>query len=196
MSKGKTCIKCNQIKPIAEFHKDRTRPDGHRPYCRACRNKKLKTNIKSVNKQLFGKNKRQCIRCDQIKPIKEFNLNSGAKDGISNICKSCQSVYKNQYYKNNRDKIIEYQTKYYNTPQGKRKRWEKQQRELSDPIAKNKINARGAVNDAVRRGKIKRASDLTCDICGNNADEYHHYLGYAQKNWLKVIPVCRSCHNS
>jgi hypothetical protein len=33
----KTCIKCNKIKPLTEFYKDRCRPDGYRGECKSCR---------------------------------------------------------------------------------------------------------------------------------------------------------------
>jgi len=33
---GKTCTKCNIIKPYAEFHKDSSRPDGHIYLCNPC----------------------------------------------------------------------------------------------------------------------------------------------------------------
>lgn len=33
----KTCIKCLLLKPLSEFSKDKTRPDGHFPYCKVCK---------------------------------------------------------------------------------------------------------------------------------------------------------------
>ena len=33
----KTCIKCKEVKLLAEFHKDKTKPDGYRPRCKVCR---------------------------------------------------------------------------------------------------------------------------------------------------------------
>jgi len=38
----KTCIRCKKEKPLAEFNKNRTRPDGHECYCRQC--------VKEMNK--------------------------------------------------------------------------------------------------------------------------------------------------
>lgn len=32
----KWCYKCNQNKPISEFYKNKTRPDGYQSYCRVC----------------------------------------------------------------------------------------------------------------------------------------------------------------
>lgn len=59
---------------------------------------------------------------------------------------------------------------------------------------KNKCFARGAINDAVRYGKIPHINSLNCIDCGIQAKERHHHLGYEKKHWLDTIPLCISCH--
>ena len=49
------------------------------------------------------------------------------------------------------------------------------------------------ISQAVKHGKIPRASTLKCMECEQPADFYHHYLGYARINWMKVKPVCEHC---
>ena len=34
---NKTCTKCKQTKPVAEFYKQKARPDGLDAYCKDCR---------------------------------------------------------------------------------------------------------------------------------------------------------------
>jgi hypothetical protein len=34
---AKNCVRCNEPKPINEFHRSRARPDGRISTCRACR---------------------------------------------------------------------------------------------------------------------------------------------------------------
>jgi hypothetical protein len=36
----KRCTKCGQGKPVEQFNRDRTRPDGRFPWCRACKAKR------------------------------------------------------------------------------------------------------------------------------------------------------------
>jgi len=36
---NKRCRSCNQIKPISEFHKNRSKNDGHHDHCKICKNK-------------------------------------------------------------------------------------------------------------------------------------------------------------
>lgn len=51
-----------------------------------------------------------------------------------------------------------------------------------------------AVRLAVKSGKMKPVSDCRCQ-CGSRATEYHHTKGYERKQWLTVVPICKSCHN-
>jgi hypothetical protein len=36
--------------------------------------------------------------------------------------------------------------------------------------------------------------DFKCRDCNEQAEEYHHYLGYAPEHWLDVIALCKDCH--
>lgn len=47
--KGKVCTKCEQWKPLSDFHKEKRCPDGFRPDCKSCR--------QAYNKQHYANNK-------------------------------------------------------------------------------------------------------------------------------------------
>ena len=32
----KQCTKCGELKPLSEYHKDKTKRDGHKPRCKTC----------------------------------------------------------------------------------------------------------------------------------------------------------------
>ncbi|HKM25240.1 MAG TPA: hypothetical protein VJY40_06335, partial [Corynebacterium sp.] len=34
----KRCLNCGEEKPLAAFHRDRSSPDGHKRWCKACAN--------------------------------------------------------------------------------------------------------------------------------------------------------------
>jgi len=56
-----------------------------------------------------------------------------------------------------------------------------------------KTLARLAVHRAVKRGKLIRPR--SCSRCGRRCQpDGHHHRGYARKNWLHVIWLCRKCH--
>lgn len=59
-------------------------------------------------------------------------------------------------------------------------------------IAPEKIQARSAVAIAVRQGL---ARPTECERCGKTKRlDAHHHKGYAQRHWLDVQWLCRSCH--
>jgi hypothetical protein len=55
--------------------------------------------------------------------------------------------------------------------------------------------AYAAVVDAIRRGKLPKASTQACVDCGRPAEDWDHYLGYAPAHVLDVQARCKSCHN-
>lgn len=65
--------------------------------------------------------------------------------------------------------------------------------ERSAPINPMK-SAHMAIVRAVKQG-MKPATAFICADCGQaQAEEYHHYKGYAKEHWLDVVPLCLPCH--
>lgn len=60
---------------------------------------------------------------------------------------------------------------------------------------KEKIRARSAVERATLKGKLPIVTSLKCNLCGQAANEYHHFIGYAKENHLDVHPLCKACHS-
>lgn len=54
-----------------------------------------------------------CTCCKIAKSILEFNKNKSKKDGLSTECKSCIKIYKDEYRKNNAEKISIGKKKHY-----------------------------------------------------------------------------------
>lgn len=59
---------------------------------------------------------------------------------------------------------------------------------LADRI---KSRAHYAVAAAIRSGSLQRASEVSCEDCGKQAQEYDH-RDYSRR--LSVSPVCHSCN--
>ena len=55
--------------------------------------------------------------------------------------------------------------------------------------------ARAALHRHIKKGLISLATNYRCVDCGEQAQEYDHYLGYAARYALSIHPVCRPCHN-
>ena len=47
------------------------------------------------------------------------------------------------------------------------------------------------MQNAIRSGRLPRANTLSCAVCGEPAEHYHHD-NYDKP--LDVIPLCRQCH--
>lgn len=48
-----------------------------------------------------------CPRCKQDLPDADFNKNKARKDGLSSVCRLCNSAYKKEYYAVNSSSIVD-----------------------------------------------------------------------------------------
>lgn len=163
-----------------------------------------------------------CIICHQIKDLSEFGKKRQAKDGHESRCKACMREIQRTYRASpaGRAACLEATRKYrssergrktrkahsatpeqraarhaYNhTEKGKQVHDESRRRRRQTELGKLKGRAEKAVRRAIERGDLPPVKTLSCSVCGEIATAYHHDLGYAEKNWLHVAPVCTTCH--
>ncbi|GEM_PF-1803579 len=176
-----------------------------------------------MSEQIMTKN---CPKCKQTKPISEFTKNRSRKDGLLYWCKTCHKVYKQAYKQSESGKAVnrkakaKYQqtpngkathrkgnakykqtpkgraadAKYFKTPKGKATlRKAEAKRNARNP---NYPKAKHAVNHTITAGKLPRANTRRCYYCPEQAEQYHHWLGYEPEHWLDVVPVCVECHRN
>mgnify|MGYP006956012112 CR=1 FL=1 len=62
MEEKKKCKKCGQEKYLSEFHRDRTKKDGHKSVCKLCLSKK-KNKVSGIDKNI-KQSLRYCIKHD------------------------------------------------------------------------------------------------------------------------------------
>lgn len=62
---------------------------------------------------------KSCSKCKETKELGGFRPNKQGKLGRHSVCKTCESIGKKKYYKNNRHRIIENTTNYQKTPKGR-----------------------------------------------------------------------------
>lgn len=89
----KICSKCKEEKSIDEFHNDSNKLDGKRPDCKKCRNTASPDflKIKQEKKELFEIGKKRCLKCGEIKTLKEFGKDKWTNDKKKVYCKECRS---------------------------------------------------------------------------------------------------------
>jgi len=156
MNNTKICYTCKQEKSIAEFHKDRYKPDGLTPSCAFCRGSK-----KMIGESRVVNGIKKCSRCQVHKPVEEFYKDSSRYEGLSYYCKSCKGIRNKKYVKKNTEKIRSYFRDYTKT------------RKVRDVNFKLAINLRARVNTAIR-DNIKAGHTL--ELLGCTIDELKRHL--------------------
>ena len=61
---------------------------------------------------------KNCVFCNTTQPLINFIKNKYCSLGYNNKCKSCQSLYRANYNKNNKVKILDYNIEYNKTRNG------------------------------------------------------------------------------
>lgn len=101
----KKCIKCKLNLPLDNFTLDESSKDGHTYYCRPCikASRKSPADIakatearKSADSQkaaLAAEGLRQCTKCGEVKPYREYHHSKSIKGGYVYQCKSCAGDY-------------------------------------------------------------------------------------------------------
>lgn len=121
-----------------------------------------------------------CFKCGTELPIVMFYKHPMMGDGRLGKCKDCtrKDVRENRAKK--RD--------YYNEYDRDRSRNPERIKAIHNSRAPHKRKATVAVNNALRRGKLKR---MPCEVCGKVKSEAHHpdYSKPLEVQWL-----CRQHH--
>jgi len=101
----KKCSGCKAILSTDNFHKSKTFRDGLSVHCKSCAkvlhaaaHKRRVARIK-----LHPPEQRCCIRCNETKPTSDYYKCSAQRDGLSNVCKTCESEACSDYGARNKD---------------------------------------------------------------------------------------------
>lgn len=147
----KICSKCEEVKNICEFGKDKTRKSGYSYLCKSCLIKKSSD---------YKKNNREKV----LNGYKDYRKKNSDKLKES----------RKEYVKNNQDKISEYKKKYYSENKSYFLNWEREKRKI-DPIFKLSGNMRKRINSFVKLIKFTKKTK-TFDLVGCNPISLKDYL--------------------
>jgi len=146
---------------------------------------------------------KQCICCQEIKPLSEFHKHSQMKDGHINKCKMCVCAYVSKWAKSEAGKLSN--KRYRHSKKGKisRHRYGNSDKKRAARMRaypkyyaahQPQAKAHAQIMIAVRAGRLPRPDTLPCYYCNEMAKHYHH-PSYELEHRLDVIPVCVKCHN-
>lgn len=92
----RTCNNCKKMKPLTDFHRNRSKPAGRSYTCKLCvkENREKRERRRAV---LDGtnftpradKDTKLCKSCGERKKTSQFPRNSKEIDGLGELCKAC-----------------------------------------------------------------------------------------------------------
>lgn len=167
----KTCIKCNQTKPIELFATSLNRKK-ERVYlnsCKECMREYKKSHYKNNKQTYLDKSKRQ--REKNPDEYKEYMKN---------------------YYHSNKDTLKIKAKEYSQSERGKEIRKLCNKNYFSKENNRFKHYARRKVKIAIEKGELVRPS--LCEICKCEGNIQAHHHDYSKP--LDVLWVCISCHEN
>ena len=96
----KFCKSCGETKIIADFYRDKSRPDGFTPYCQACVRKVAARPPRIADPPGM----KRCQRCKETKPKETFYRKAGTHDGLAKRCSPCELALHDKWRRANMDK--------------------------------------------------------------------------------------------
>lgn len=144
-----------------------------------------------------------CQYCKTSKPTDDFYQSSIRKDGKNGSCKECVRAKVRANRAKNIDHYLEFDRKRANNPDRVQARKDYQLTERGQQKAsaakrayaeRNPLirQAHNAVNNALRDGKLARAS--CCETCQSEAELHGHHCDYNKP--LDVMWLCDPCHKA
>jgi len=111
----KKCSKCEEVKPVEEFYKDKSKKDGHQSKCKECIKEYYEKNKRKIAEyKVKHRTKNKGKIAEHNKMYREEN-----KDKIATRRKQYReenreklTKCKKKYYEENKEKVLEYQKQY------------------------------------------------------------------------------------
>lgn len=129
---------------------------------------------------------KKCFKCGKEKPLSEFYVHPQMGDGHLGKCKECTRVDVSTNYRARRHYYAVYEKMRTTREDRRQRKHEYEQRSRANHP--EKYAATGAVNNAIRDGRLERKP---CEVCGCERVEAHHddYSKPLEVRWL-----CRTHH--
>jgi hypothetical protein len=123
---------------------------------------------------------KRCFRCERELPADEFYRHPRMTDGHLGKCKSCTKRDVRANYRRNHTHFQQYERMRLRSPERRRyKRAQEVAHRLRHP---DRAQARWALNNAVRDGRLLRKP---CEVCGARAEAHHEdYSKPLDVRWL------------
>lgn len=106
----KQCTDCGNEKHLSCFYRNSDRLDGYLRVCKVCYKSRYvrkdpRQKIWMTQRSLREVDKKQCLKCSQIKSLSEFRAVAKNRDGFCNHCKTCTSAATRDWKEKNPDYV-------------------------------------------------------------------------------------------
>lgn len=109
----KICKHCDQTKPLDEFPKDRSRPEGVYSYCKECCRQKTAAVAMTPPRRTPTEGMKWCGVCKKDLAVTEFYAAKKTYDGLARRCKACSLKKHEEWRLKNKDKAAKYMREWY-----------------------------------------------------------------------------------
>lgn len=99
----KICHRCHESKPLDQYGPCKQSLDGLAYWCRPCRNEygqasRQRQGIKiKIKPAIPDDSHKECLKCHQVKHVKEFNKNKRGRLGCAAYCIPCLKIYQKEH---------------------------------------------------------------------------------------------------
>jgi hypothetical protein len=202
----KHCTKCNEIKVLDEFTKDKTKLGGMNSRCKMCvseygRKKYASNRYYEIRKPVKIEERggvigKECTKCGEWKQFVHYSKHNGGLGGKRSECKTCEA----EYYENNKDRILENDRRYRAENKEReaeriRKWYENNKSRKNEARRKWRQNNRDKEMLTKQRRRARKAS-LPDDFTVEQMEETLEYFGgcaltgsKSDIQWDHVIPL-------
>ena len=177
----KKCSKCDIVKDLELFNRDKSSKDGRRTNCKEC------NRIYRIENKDRLKEYRESVKEKRSEKFKSwYSENKDIKKQINkdyydnNKLKVREKV--SEYYENNKDRKLEYQKRYQSENKDKRNK-QLSERRQNDVIFRLTTNIRNLINNSFYESGYSKKSK-TQEILGCSYDEFKIYLESKFENWM------------
>jgi len=170
----KKCCKCDDIKSIKFFTKQKHSKDGYYCVCKECKklyDKKYRTANKSKISKVKNKHY-QLNKIDILNRIKQYSIEH------YKIIKK----YQKEYRLKNKNKCYKYQKEYRLKNKIRRNKLEKTRKEI-DLLYKLKCNMRSMISNSFKRNGYNKKTK-TYEILGCSFEEFKEHLESMFESWM------------
>jgi len=199
----KQCNKCKEVKPITEFSKKKTNPDGHQRMCKSCSAVYIKQYSLQHHETNLLRSKKWYENNRETELLKSREYRQSHKNHIAEQSKVYRQKNKDKiretkrvYHQKNKDKIRETNIEYYNKHKEHRR---EHRREHSLPSQQWRFT----IEYRDWRQSIYNRDNHTCQHCGKNHCKVHaHHIKPAKDHpELRFdldngICLCAECHKN